>query len=155
MAEGVAVESVADPSGEFSGEATSPGSEVHDEQAQEGEGAVYHDLGEYPSGSPIFEQMSSKEALKKRLEFLTTALAKPEEGPAKLPKESDETKPQGLKKELMAVENSPEGYAELGMTNTVNDILELPKLHPNRLFTSGLIYQPQVCVGTNDINFLV
>lgn len=145
-------ESVADPSEESSGESASLAQDAtHEHDQQENEGAVHHDLGGFPSSSPIFVQMSTEEAMQKRLDFLSKALESEVDPSVDVVKEKDEPAP---KKELNMPTDEAEGYAELGMSNTPEDILELPKLHPNRMFMSGQTYQPQVSFLPNNIHSL-
>lgn len=99
-------------------------------------------MSDFPTMSPVFDELATQEARQKRLNFLSNALAHATEDTPQAAKEPTETSTP--KRQLEQLHNDYSGYAELGMSNTPEDILELPKLHPNRMFLPGATYSPQV-----------
>lgn len=116
-----------------------------------GNGASFGNLNtldngsDFPISSPIFEELATQEARQKRLDFLSSALSSVIQDSSQDAKEkSDIPSTKAPKKEMEQLHNDFSGYAELGMSNTAEDILEIPKLHPNRSFYPGTTYLPQV-----------
>ncbi|GMH33194.1 hypothetical protein BSKO_01028 [Bryopsis sp. KO-2023] len=112
------------------------------EEAHQDDTSSTHTIDAFPRSSPIWEEQAADEARQMRLDFLSKALAnevKPDAVEEVVEEAAASSKPKAAMKPLA---DEATGYAELGLENTPEAVLDMPKLHPTRMFFSGGTYTP-------------